>query len=55
MGFYKVFWQTAIQFQPVFFCAGTSPYPGIHVGAGFYKLIQDGYRMNEPEFAPSEM
>ncbi|XP_063075674.1 KIT proto-oncogene, receptor tyrosine kinase b [Engraulis encrasicolus] len=37
------------------FSLGTSPYPGIHVGAGFYKLIQDGYRMNEPEFAPSEI
>ncbi|KAL2097442.1 hypothetical protein ACEWY4_006649 [Coilia grayii] len=37
------------------FSLGTSPYPGIHVGAGFYKMIQDGYRMCEPEFAPIEI
>lgn len=34
---------------------GNSPYPGVPVGSMFYKMIQDGYRMSEPEFAPSEM
>lgn len=37
------------------FSLGTSPYPGIHVGANFYRMIQDGYRMSEPEFAPIEI
>ncbi len=35
--------------------AGNTPYPGILVGSTFYKMIQDGYRMSEPEFAPSEV
>ncbi|XP_026887973.2 KIT proto-oncogene, receptor tyrosine kinase b [Electrophorus electricus] len=37
------------------FSLGNSPYPGVPVGSIFYKMIQDGYRMSEPEFAPSEM
>ncbi|KAI3369001.1 hypothetical protein L3Q82_025973, partial [Scortum barcoo] len=32
-----------------------SPYPGMPVDAKFYKLIKEGYRMDAPEFAPSEM
>lgn len=34
---------------------GNSPYPGMPVDAKFYKLIKEGYRMDAPEFAPSEM
>ncbi|XP_062864554.1 KIT proto-oncogene, receptor tyrosine kinase b [Trichomycterus rosablanca] len=37
------------------FSLGNSPYPGVTVGPMFYRMIQDGYRMSEPEFAPSEM
>ncbi|XP_065110676.1 KIT proto-oncogene, receptor tyrosine kinase b [Paramisgurnus dabryanus] len=37
------------------FSLGNTPYPGIQVGSTFYKMIQDGYRMSEPEFAPSEI
>uniref|UniRef100_A0A8B9JH56 receptor protein-tyrosine kinase n=1 Tax=Astyanax mexicanus TaxID=7994 RepID=A0A8B9JH56_ASTMX len=37
------------------FSLGNSPYPGVPVGSMFYKMIQDGYRMSEPEFAPSEI
>ncbi|XP_043091244.1 KIT proto-oncogene, receptor tyrosine kinase b isoform X2 [Puntigrus tetrazona] len=37
------------------FSLGNTPYPGIPVGSTFYKMIQDGYRMSEPEFAPIEV
>ncbi|XP_056132797.1 mast/stem cell growth factor receptor kita [Lampris incognitus] len=37
------------------FSLGNSPYPGMPVDSKFYKLIKDGYRMDAPEFAPSEM
>uniref|UniRef100_A0AAQ5X2Z3 receptor protein-tyrosine kinase n=1 Tax=Amphiprion ocellaris TaxID=80972 RepID=A0AAQ5X2Z3_AMPOC len=37
------------------FSLGNSPYPGMPVDAKFYKLIKEGYRMDSPEFAPSEM
>nr|XP_046247950.1 mast/stem cell growth factor receptor kita isoform X2 [Scatophagus argus] len=37
------------------FSLGSSPYPGMPVDAKFYKLIKEGYRMEAPEFAPSEM
>ncbi|XP_035270503.1 mast/stem cell growth factor receptor kita isoform X1 [Anguilla rostrata] len=37
------------------FSLGSSPYPGIPVDSTFYKMIKDGYRMSQPEFAPSEM
>ncbi|KAJ8280075.1 hypothetical protein COCON_G00071410 [Conger conger] len=37
------------------FSLGSSPYPGIPVDSNFYKMIKDGYRMSQPEFAPSEM
>ncbi|XP_051993223.1 mast/stem cell growth factor receptor kita-like [Xyrauchen texanus] len=37
------------------FSLGNTPYPGVPVGSTFYKMIQDGYRMSEPEFAPSEI
>ncbi|XP_039984699.1 mast/stem cell growth factor receptor kita isoform X1 [Xiphias gladius] len=37
------------------FSLGSSPYPGMPVDAKFYKLIKEGYRMDAPEFAPSEM
>ncbi|XP_030643569.1 KIT proto-oncogene, receptor tyrosine kinase b [Chanos chanos] len=37
------------------FSLGNSPYPGVPVDSNFYRMIQDGYRMSEPEFAPSEI
>ncbi|KAK2816955.1 hypothetical protein Q5P01_025146 [Channa striata] len=37
------------------FSLGKSPYPGMQVGSAFYRMIQDGHRMNRPEFAPVEM
>ncbi|XP_036409984.1 mast/stem cell growth factor receptor kita [Megalops cyprinoides] len=37
------------------FSLGSSPYPGVPVDSKFYKMIKEGYRMNEPEFAPIEM
>ncbi|KAM9856489.1 KIT proto-oncogene, receptor tyrosine kinase b [Aulostomus maculatus] len=37
------------------FSLGNSPYPGMQVGATFYRMIQEGHRMSRPEFAPTEM
>ncbi|XP_029297663.1 KIT proto-oncogene, receptor tyrosine kinase b [Cottoperca gobio] len=37
------------------FSLGNSPYPGLQVGSVFYRMIQDGQKMNKPEFAPIEM
>nr|XP_057928731.1 mast/stem cell growth factor receptor kita isoform X1 [Doryrhamphus excisus] len=37
------------------FSLGNSPYPGMPVDAKFYKMIKEGYRLESPEFAPSEM
>uniref|UniRef100_A0A672G5S2 Mast/stem cell growth factor receptor n=1 Tax=Salarias fasciatus TaxID=181472 RepID=A0A672G5S2_SALFA len=37
------------------FSLGNSPYPGMQVDSTFYKRIQEGYRMNRPEFAPNEI
>ncbi|KAJ8372631.1 hypothetical protein AAFF_G00280470 [Aldrovandia affinis] len=37
------------------FSLGSSPYPGMPVSSVFYRKIRDGYRMREPEFAPSHM
>ncbi|KAJ8342037.1 hypothetical protein SKAU_G00319650 [Synaphobranchus kaupii] len=37
------------------FSLGSSPYPGMPVSSMFYRRIRDGYRMREPEFAPSHM
>uniref|UniRef100_A0A673AVJ8 receptor protein-tyrosine kinase n=1 Tax=Sphaeramia orbicularis TaxID=375764 RepID=A0A673AVJ8_9TELE len=37
------------------FSLGNSPYPGMPVDAKFYKLIKEGYRMDAPDFAPTEM
>uniref|UniRef100_A0A3Q1CX67 Mast/stem cell growth factor receptor n=1 Tax=Amphiprion ocellaris TaxID=80972 RepID=A0A3Q1CX67_AMPOC len=37
------------------FSLGNSPYPGMQVGSAFYRMIQEGHRMNRPEFAPIEM
>ncbi|CAL8309399.1 unnamed protein product [Lota lota] len=37
------------------FSLGNSPYPGMPVDSKFYKLIKEGYRMDPPDFAPSEM
>ncbi|KAJ3599611.1 hypothetical protein NHX12_033567, partial [Muraenolepis orangiensis] len=34
---------------------GNSPYPGMPVDSKFYKLIKEGYRMESPEFAPTDM
>uniref|UniRef100_A0A6Q2ZL27 receptor protein-tyrosine kinase n=1 Tax=Esox lucius TaxID=8010 RepID=A0A6Q2ZL27_ESOLU len=37
------------------FSLGSSPYPGMPVDSKFYKMIKEGYRMDAPDFAPSEM
>ncbi|KAL1022593.1 hypothetical protein UPYG_G00029670 [Umbra pygmaea] len=37
------------------FSLGSSPYPGMPVDSKFYKLIKEGYRMDSPDFAPTEM
>ncbi|XP_034544950.1 KIT proto-oncogene, receptor tyrosine kinase b isoform X1 [Notolabrus celidotus] len=37
------------------FSLGNSPYPGMQVGSVFYRMIQEGHRMNRPDFAPVEM
>uniref|UniRef100_A0A8C9WH52 Mast/stem cell growth factor receptor n=1 Tax=Scleropages formosus TaxID=113540 RepID=A0A8C9WH52_SCLFO len=37
------------------FSLGSSPYPRMPVDSKFYKMIKEGYRMKEPEFAPSKM
>ncbi|XP_008405694.1 mast/stem cell growth factor receptor kita isoform X2 [Poecilia reticulata] len=37
------------------FSLGNSPYPGMPVDAKFYKQIKEGYRMDAPEFAPTDM
>nr|Q8JFR5.2 RecName: Full=Mast/stem cell growth factor receptor kita; Short=SCFR; AltName: Full=Tyrosine-protein kinase Kit; Flags: Precursor [Danio rerio]CAI11666.1 kit receptor [Danio rerio] len=37
------------------FSLGSSPYPGMPVDSKFYKMIKEGYRMESPEFSPSEM
>lgn len=40
---------------PLWLTKGNSPYPGMPVDAKFYKMIKEGYKMDAPEFAPSEM
>ncbi|KAJ7986488.1 hypothetical protein DPEC_G00340400 [Dallia pectoralis] len=37
------------------FSLGSSPYPGMSVDSKFYKMIKEGYRMDAPDFAPTEM
>eukprot|EP00063_Salmo_salar_P090409 XP_014065244.1 PREDICTED: mast/stem cell growth factor receptor kita-like [Salmo salar] len=37
------------------FSLGSSPYPGMQVGSAFYRMIQEGHRMNRPEVAPREI
>ncbi|XP_063059910.1 macrophage colony-stimulating factor 1 receptor 1 isoform X2 [Engraulis encrasicolus] len=37
------------------FSLGKSPYPDVMVNSRFYKMIQDGYQMSQPDFAPPEM
>ncbi|XP_059208014.1 macrophage colony-stimulating factor 1 receptor 2-like [Centropristis striata] len=37
------------------FSLGKSPYPNVAVDTNFYKMIQDGRHMDQPDFAPSEM
>ncbi|KAI4787362.1 hypothetical protein KUCAC02_036511, partial [Chaenocephalus aceratus] len=32
-----------------------SPYPNVAVDTNFYKMIQDGHHMEQPDFAPAEM
>ncbi|KAJ3614042.1 hypothetical protein NHX12_017619 [Muraenolepis orangiensis] len=32
------------------FSLGNSPYPGMQVGSAFYRMIQEGHRMNMPEY-----
>lgn len=39
----------------VYTCTGKSPYPNIAVDTKFYKMIQDGCHMTQPDFAPSQM
>ena len=38
---------------PVF--PGVNPYPGIPADANFYKLIQSGFKMDQPFYATEEM
>ncbi|KAK6324478.1 hypothetical protein J4Q44_G00038200 [Coregonus suidteri] len=37
------------------FSLGSSPYPGMQVGSAFYRMIQEGHRMNRPEVASREI
>ncbi|XP_036027695.1 receptor-type tyrosine-protein kinase FLT3 isoform X1 [Onychomys torridus] len=37
------------------FSLGVNPYPGIPVDANFYKLIQSGFKMDQPFYATEEM
>ncbi|KAJ4919408.1 hypothetical protein JOQ06_000093 [Pogonophryne albipinna] len=37
------------------FSLGKSPYPNVAVDTNFYKMIQDGRHMEQPDFAPAEM
>uniref|UniRef100_A0A8C7IJ37 receptor protein-tyrosine kinase n=1 Tax=Oncorhynchus kisutch TaxID=8019 RepID=A0A8C7IJ37_ONCKI len=37
------------------FSLGSSPYPGMQVGSAFYRMIQEGHRMNRPDVAPREI
>ncbi|XP_037604917.1 macrophage colony-stimulating factor 1 receptor 2-like isoform X1 [Sebastes umbrosus] len=37
------------------FSLGKSPYPNVAVDTNFYKMIQDGRHMDQPDFAPAEM
>lgn len=37
------------------FSLGVNPYPGIPVDANFYKLIQSGFKMEQPFYATEEI
>ncbi|CAL4061662.1 unnamed protein product, partial [Meganyctiphanes norvegica] len=37
------------------FTLGSTPYPGVEVNKDFLKLIEDGYRMEQPKLANKEM
>lgn len=37
------------------FSMGKSPYPNVAVDTKFYKMIQDGFHMTRPDFAPPQM
>ncbi|XP_067889653.1 receptor-type tyrosine-protein kinase FLT3 isoform X2 [Heterodontus francisci] len=37
------------------FSLGVNPYPGIQVDANFYKLIQSGFKMDQPFYATEEI
>ncbi|XP_019381150.1 PREDICTED: receptor-type tyrosine-protein kinase FLT3 [Gavialis gangeticus] len=37
------------------FSLGVNPYPGIQVDANFYKLIQSGFKMDQPYYATEEI
>lgn len=39
----------------VYACSGKSPYPNVAVDTKFYKMIQDGFHMTRPDFAPPQM
>lgn len=39
----------------VYACLGKSPYPNVAVDTKFYKMIQDGFHMTRPDFAPPQM
>lgn len=34
---------------------GVNPYPGMPVNANFYKLLQSGFKMDQPFYATDEM
>lgn len=38
-----------------FFSLGVNPYPGMQVNEKFYKLIQNGFKMDRPFYATEEM
>lgn len=53
--------QTAVVLMGIFLvlaadsCLGKSPYPNVAVDTKFYKMIQDGFHMTQPDFAPPQM
>ncbi|GIY29976.1 hypothetical protein CEXT_13721, partial [Caerostris extrusa] len=37
------------------FTLGSNPYPGVEINEEFYKKLKNGYRMENPEFAPEKI
>lgn len=38
-----------------FFSLARTPYPGMDVDERLYQKLMDGYRMDQPQYAPKEM